>query len=220
MTPSDRDPLVSVFLAEAVQGLDALRAVITTHSTAAPADLHALFIIAHTLRGAASLYGFAAVAELAEVLESIFDRPSDRLRDEWPMLVPALRDLVETLQAQVDGITRDGVEDASSAARWKARFPVLLMPQGNGGEQSARALPDAYLNPTLDSEVLSYFAPEAQEYLDAMEASVLRLEKEPSNAEIVQQLFRTAHTLKGSAYTVGFKAIGDITHHVEDIMGA
>jgi chemosensory pili system protein ChpA (sensor histidine kinase/response regulator) len=81
-------------------------------------------------------------------------------------------------------------------------------------------LTDEYLIPQLDPEVLSYFAPEAQEYLESLEAQLLRLEKEPQNADLINQLFRTAHTLKGSAYTVGFQSIGDLTHHVEDFMGA
>jgi chemosensory pili system protein ChpA (sensor histidine kinase/response regulator) len=85
---------------------------------------------------------------------------------------------------------------------------------------SSRALTDAYLLPVLDAEVLSYFAPEAQEYLESLEAQMLRLEKEEHNPEVIDQLFRTAHTLKGSAYTVGFQAIGDLTHYVEDFMGA
>ncbi len=37
---------------------------------------------------------------------------------------------------------------------------------------------------------------------------------------MIDQLFRTAHTLKGSAYTVGFQSVGDLTHYVEDFMGA
>src|SRR4029077_8480449 len=36
----------------------------------------------------------------------------------------------------------------------------------------------------------------------------------------IDQLFRTAHTLKGSAYTVGFQPIGDLTHYIENFMGA
>ena len=67
---------------------------------------------------------------------------------------------------------------------------------------------------------MSYFAPEAQEYLESLEADLLRVDKEPPNPETIHQLFRTAHTLKGSAYTVGFQAIGDLTHHIEDFMGA
>jgi Chemotaxis protein histidine kinase and related kinases len=68
--------------------------------------------------------------------------------------------------------------------------------------------------------VLSYFAPEAQEYLESLEAQLLRLEKEQGNPDVINQLFRTAHTLKGSAYTVGFQSVGDLTHYIEDFMGA
>ena len=81
-------------------------------------------------------------------------------------------------------------------------------------------LTDEYLLPLLDAEVLSYFAPEAQEYLESLEAQLLRLEKEPHNSDVIDQLFRTAHTLKGSAYTVGFQSLGDLMHYVEDFMGA
>jgi len=85
---------------------------------------------------------------------------------------------------------------------------------------AASTLTDEYLLPPLDAEVLSYFAPEAQEYLESLEAQLLRLEKEDHNKEVIDQLFRTAHTLKGSAYTVGFQSVGDLTHYVEDFMGA
>jgi len=81
-------------------------------------------------------------------------------------------------------------------------------------------LTDEYLFPALDAEVLSYFAPEAQEYLESLEAQLLRLEKEEHNPDVIDRLFRTAHTLKGSAYTVGFQSIGDLTHYIEDFMGA
>ena len=89
-----------------------------------------------------------------------------------------------------------------------------------GADPASSALTDEYLLPPLDAEVLSYFAPEAQEYLESLEAQLLRLDKEQHNSELINQLFRTAHTLKGSAYTVGFQSIGDLTHYVEDFMGA
>jgi chemosensory pili system protein ChpA (sensor histidine kinase/response regulator) len=81
-------------------------------------------------------------------------------------------------------------------------------------------LTEDYLIPHLDADVMSYFAPEAQEYLEHLEADLLRVDKNAADPETVHQLFRTAHTLKGSAYTVGFQAIGDLTHHIEDFMGA
>jgi chemosensory pili system protein ChpA (sensor histidine kinase/response regulator) len=86
--------------------------------------------------------------------------------------------------------------------------------------EQPRHLSDDYFLPQVDQEVLSYFLPEAQEYLETLEANLLRLDKDTRNPELINQLFRTAHTLKGSAYTVGFQAIGDLVHHVEDFMGA
>ncbi|HJU05034.1 MAG TPA: hybrid sensor histidine kinase/response regulator, partial [Nitrospiraceae bacterium] len=122
-------------------------------------------------------------------------------------------------------IARDGNEDRDACEKWKAGLsPTSPDPGSHVLTEKAlpsvlESYPDAYLNPELDAEVMSYFAPEAQEYLEAMEASVLRLEKEPDKTDIIQELFRTAHTLKGSAHTVGFKSIGDLVHYVEDYMG-
>ena len=95
-------------------------------------------------------------------------------------------------------------------------------PAGSEVELSSTPSPltDEYLLPLLDAEVMSFFGPEAQEYLESLEAQLLRLERDQHNPEVINQLFRTAHTLKGSAYTVGFESIGDLTHYVEDFMGA
>jgi chemosensory pili system protein ChpA (sensor histidine kinase/response regulator) len=85
---------------------------------------------------------------------------------------------------------------------------------------STDILTDTYLLPELDAEVLEFFGPEAQEYIETIETSLLKLEKEPTDAETIHKLFRAAHTLKGSAFTVGFQCVGDLTHHIEDFMGA
>jgi len=41
------------------------------------------------------------------------------------------------------------------------------------------------------------FIEEAKEHIDTITKSMLILEKEPENQEIVNMLFRSAHTLKG-----------------------
>ena len=67
---------------------------------------------------------------------------------------------------------------------------------------------------------MSVFATEAEEYLATIESCLLRLEQEPDEVDTCQRLFRTFHTLKGSAYMIGMQVIGDMTHHIEDFMGA
>lgn len=113
-------------------------------------------------------------------------------------------------------------EPSSPAAPVAASVPAPLEPttQPVSVVPDGAELTDGYLLPELDAEVLSYFVPEAQEHLEAIESLLLKLEKDPHNAELINQLFRSAHTLKGSAFTVGFTPIGDLVHYVEDLMGA
>lgn len=217
----DRQPLVNVFLIEASEGLAKLDIALQTSREAGPSPerMSAEFILAHRLRGSASLYGFAGVARLAEVLETLLEEAPSIPPAGWSGAVETARDLVETLRSQIDVIRRLGVEEEGCFDAWKARHPsVACGPKAPNVVPCDDPLPDRYLLPDADPEVFSYFSPEAHEYLDAIETALLRLEKAPEDVETIQQLFRTAHTLKGAAYTVGFQAIGDLTHHVEDLM--
>ncbi len=67
------------------------------------------------------------------------------------------------------------------------------------------------------SEFHNVFLEEAQEQMDLMEQDFLALEKETS-PELLQRIFRAAHTLKGSSKAMGFMTMGDLTHAMEDIL--
>ena len=68
------------------------------------------------------------------------------------------------------------------------------------------------------TEAVSYFGPEAAEHLDTMTRSLTALETGASPEEEVATLFRAIHTLKGAAYIVGCRPIGDVSHRIEDIL--
>ncbi len=51
-----------------------------------------------------------------------------------------------------------------------------------------------------------------------MEESLLRLEDDPADGDTIGELFRAAHTIKGSAGLFGFTAIVDFTHILEDVL--
>lgn len=61
------------------------------------------------------------------------------------------------------------------------------------------------------------FIDEAKEHIDTITQSMLILEKEPGNQEVVNMLFRSAHTLKGSSGMMGFKDFQELTHAMEDV---
>ncbi len=67
-------------------------------------------------------------------------------------------------------------------------------------------------------QALQTFLAESRELLQEMEASLLVLESEPDNSEILNAIFRAAHTIKGSAGLFGLDAIVRFTHVVESVL--
>ena len=66
-------------------------------------------------------------------------------------------------------------------------------------------------------QYLEIFIQEAKEQLEIITQSLLELEKNPKNQEVVNEIFRAAHTLKGSSGMMGFTDIQELTHKMEDV---
>ena len=62
------------------------------------------------------------------------------------------------------------------------------------------------------------FISEAQEQTDLIEELLLELEEQPDNRELLDSLFRCAHTVKGSAGIFGLNRVVEFTHHVETLL--
>ncbi|MGB9841948.1 MAG: chemotaxis protein CheW [Candidatus Bathyarchaeales archaeon] len=71
--------------------------------------------------------------------------------------------------------------------------------------------------PTDCSQYKEVFIEEAREHIDTLTRSLLSLEKDPQNMELVNMLFRAAHTLKGCSGMMGYKDIQELTHAMEDV---
>ncbi len=67
------------------------------------------------------------------------------------------------------------------------------------------------------SQYLEIFIEETKEHLQNMNEQILVLEKEPENAECINEIFRAAHSLKGMAGTMGYKKMQHLTHTMEDV---
>src|SRR5215510_4458502 len=71
----------------------------------------------------------------------------------------------------------------------------------------------------IDLELLRrVFCSEADEHLGEIEQALLALERAPDDREALQGSFRSIHTLKGSASSVGWNTIADFAHAVEDLL--
>lgn len=72
--------------------------------------------------------------------------------------------------------------------------------------------------PEIEQEELNVFLQEADEQLQLLDEDIIRLEKEAENADLLQEIFRAAHTLKGSSGMLGFRKMAELTHHMEDVL--
>ncbi len=70
----------------------------------------------------------------------------------------------------------------------------------------------------IDQEELNVFLQEADEQLQLLDEDIIRLEKEADNVDLLQEIFRAAHTLKGSSGMLGFRDMAELTHHMEDVL--
>ena len=66
--------------------------------------------------------------------------------------------------------------------------------------------------------VLASFLAESEEGLDLMEQALVQMESSPSDPELLHQIFRVAHTLKGNATSLDLKELAGFAHVVEDLL--
>ncbi|SFB32380.1 Hpt domain-containing protein, partial [Lentibacillus halodurans] len=67
------------------------------------------------------------------------------------------------------------------------------------------------------SDYLDVFLDESDEHLQSINHHLLELEQNPENPDIVHDIFRSAHTLKGMAGTMAFHDIAALTHQMENV---
>ncbi|MEK8214477.1 MULTISPECIES: chemotaxis protein CheA [unclassified Paenibacillus] len=68
------------------------------------------------------------------------------------------------------------------------------------------------------NQYLSMFIDESNDHLQSLNESMMGLEANPDDLSIVQVIFRSAHTLKGMAATMGFEDLASLTHQMENVL--
>lgn len=69
----------------------------------------------------------------------------------------------------------------------------------------------------MNNQYLDVFLEEAKEHIENLNKYLLELENNPSQ-EIVDEIFRSAHTLKGMSGTMGFTQLLELTHEMENLL--
>ncbi len=67
-------------------------------------------------------------------------------------------------------------------------------------------------------EIINEFVVESEESLESLDQMFVALEKDPSNKDLLNEIFRCAHTIKGASGFLGFQRLVEVAHVTEDVL--
>jgi len=232
---------IELFLQEASENLQYLREYsgLLQEPQANAEDLEKLYIASHTLAGTSASYGFPQFSEVAAKMAHIFHYAMNATltADMHGPLTEFLSDAISVLEFDLLQISSSGSETSSDLATFRQRY-AFAFPAAPVAEAADEAvaetagagepIPTIFPGPSfvdglpaddeVPDEVLEFFVPEAEEHLQAVTECLLALEGNP-NADDINRLFRSMHTVKGSAAQVGLHRLSAVAHRVEDLIG-
>jgi two-component system, chemotaxis family, sensor kinase CheA len=71
-----------------------------------------------------------------------------------------------------------------------------------------------------DDEILQAFLEESREGLDQLELDLIELETRPRDPELLAQIYRSVHSIKGTCGFLGYHGLEALTHRGEDLLDA
>lgn len=193
--------------------------------------LDEIFRPMHSLKGASGFLGLNRMNRLAHKGESVLDElRKGRMRVSAEIMDLILRS-TDTLKEMVESLESDGTEgDGDIEVLIRQLDGLLTCSSGDAGGQksdqpvnpagsriSIRDMPSLppYALTIANPEHLSDFLEEAQEIIEALNQALVRAEKNPQDAELINDLFRYFHNLKGNSGIIGYVELNELTHEAE-----
>jgi len=98
-----------------------------------------------------------------------------------------------------------------------------VSPMDDAGDDASAEVGEVYDSPDGDMgeedvEILSGFVIESLENLDTVEVSLINLEQDPNDAESINAIFRSFHTIKGVSSFIGLMRINKLAHRAENLL--
>lgn len=174
----------------------------------------------HEIRSAAKMLGFSEIARLVDDLEELVEIVNKKEPENWREILPAFRKSTYIIRelSEKQQVSQELYDQTSGMI---ASFIRQLKGKGEPAEKisEAPAFKPAISDKKLPSEImLQTFIQEARQYIQDVNFILMKLEKNPSNSELVEQLMRILHTLKGSSSMVYQDELEKLVHASETLI--
>ncbi|HUT24199.1 MAG TPA: chemotaxis protein CheA [Sumerlaeia bacterium] len=161
------------------------------------------------------------IANLSRVCEAA--DPASAYNDIEPVVFGPVRREIRDLLENPDGVERaagaqaapEFVPPRAVAPRAAPRPPRLDADLANE-EYASKGLPEV-LDPE-DLELHQRFVFQSNEHLETIEEKILRLESAPDDEELIAEIFRAIHSIKGDSGFLRLRGIGRLAHDTETLL--
>ncbi len=184
----------------------------------------------HTVKGGARMADLGPIGDLAHAVESLIISVNDCGAGTSEQALDGVQHAQDALVSMLDDVRAHKPLDTSDALVGELqvlRASVLSGSRQDASDESMEEAPgstteevapadDPYAE--IDQELLEVFLEEASDILEHSEETLQNWKSEPGNRDLMEELQRELHTLKGGSRMADISAIGDLAHAVESLM--
>ena len=208
-------------------------------------ELNTMFRSAHTIKGTASFIGLKKVVALTHKAETLLQKLRDGEMSLSAAIVDVLFaafDKLNSLLSILKETKTEGVEIAEEVQRIElilnpgGAVPVVPPPAAPAvpAPKSVEPPPPPPVAPRVETKAevksssgedeginekyLEQFVSEVEQNVDDLNNLFVTAEQEPGNSQIVNDIFRIMHTIKGSSGVVNAKPVAEVAHKMENIL--
>jgi two-component system, chemotaxis family, sensor kinase CheA len=215
------EEIIADFIVEAGEFLQQLDQDLITLEQS-PEDLELLngiFRAAHTIKGNASFLGFAKLTRFTHQTENVLDQLRSGGMSMNSEIMDLILESVDIMKALMDNLRDESAVDIEPTLQKleKCLKGELSSPPPVFEAKVADIIPPAGSNDDMD-EIIEDFIIEAGELIDSLDQDLLNLEQTPDNLDLLNQIFRPVHTIKGNASFLGFDKLTRFTHQLENLL--
>jgi two-component system chemotaxis sensor kinase CheA len=171
-----------------------------------------------TIYSAASLAGLQKTVDLTHAFGSMISgiKPEDTVltRD----MVEIFGDILRTLKTLFKGLKEEGGEvlDIGQILSRIKTSHAFQMADSAPAEEHGRGVSAKSLE--IDEKYLEVYLDDTEQNIEHFNYDLVSLEKSPANVELINNLFRLIHTIKGSSGMVNVSEVQDVAHAMESIL--
>ncbi|NOG43808.1 MAG: chemotaxis protein CheA [Calditrichaeota bacterium] len=207
------------------------------------AKINTIFRTFHSIKGSAGFIGLSSTQNLTHEAETLLDLVRKDKLDLSKKHIDIFLEVSDTLMMMMNHLQENFTEDkfpadtdllcsqitgfiseaeSGNGKLEKEEQNSVLEEQEDLADEKNKSLEDMTEEEMLDAlitpEMEKQFVVDSTDLLDSLEQDLLSLEKDPANMELIENAFRTLHSLKGNAGFFNYMDINQICHKAETFL--